>query len=212
MHRLFDFSFLSLIAVALAAICFNFPQSANAADDEERFPILQGLVTDSAGILSVADIESIGNVLKAANDTTGLDGRVVISSSTSEWYLAEFAKDYGDFLQTRGIISPTGWLIYISTEDRKFALAVQGKALVILTPVRRREIELILDQHLEQGDIAGGVLAAVKAIDELPALEKKGNGKKPITSPNNMIFIGLAVVLFTLAMRSRRTARSLRKK
>ena len=63
-----------------------------------------GLVSDFSGTLSTSQLESVEKAVKNANDATGLDGRVVIVQSTKEWYLDEYAKDYGNFLQAKGVL------------------------------------------------------------------------------------------------------------
>jgi uncharacterized protein len=192
---------LNLFLTCLLIVGSISPRLALASDQRD-FPIPTGLVTDFTGALSATQVESIEGEVKRANDANGLDGRVVIVPTTKEWYLNEYAKDYGDFLQAQGTIAQSGWIIYLSTDDRKFALVVQSGATSAFPPIRRREIELILDQGLESGDTTGAILKAVQAVADLPrthqAAPKKG------FSPNNLIFLGLAIILFTLVVRSRR--------
>jgi uncharacterized membrane protein YgcG len=208
MHRSIILRFIC-ISTAILAVCFAcISQPSNAKDLDRKFPIPTGFVTDFAQALSVTEIESLTTALESANEATGLDGRVIIAASTDEWYLNEYAKDYCSFLQAEGIIKPTGWLIYLSTDDKKFALSVQDRALGVLTPVRRREIELILNENLKNGGIASGLDAAIKAIGDLPPQRtKQPTSKKSITSPSNLIFFGLAIILLTIATRARRMAK-----
>jgi uncharacterized membrane protein YgcG len=194
-----------LIAAISAGILLFAGGRAVAVDDRD-FPLPQGLVTDLTGTLSTIQLEAIGNSIRTANEATGLDGRVVIASSTDEWYLDEYVKDYGDYLQSQNVIGPTGWVLYISVDDRKFALAVQDGAYATFAPARLKEIKLMLDEKLETGDLNGAVTEAVKAIGDLPALHK--NQPRKGWSPNTLVFMGIAVILFTIMIRSRRQARS----
>jgi uncharacterized membrane protein YgcG len=175
------------------------------AQESRDFPVPTGLVTDMAGVFSGEQVTALEELIGRANVATGLDGRVVIVPGTEEWYLDEYTKDYGDWMQGQGIIQPTGWLIYISTVDRKFSLAVQDGAVGNLTPGRRREILLILGESLQAGDIYGAAVKAVEEIGKLPGIQTKNKGK---FSSNVLIFIGLAVVLFTLMMRQRRSGKA----
>jgi len=190
----------------MSAGILSFAGGRAAAVDDRDFPLPQGLVTDLTGTLSTSQVEAIDNAIRTANESTGLDGRVVIASSTGEWYLDEYAKDYGDYLQSRNIIGSTGWVLYISVDDRKFALAVQDGAYAIFAPARLKEIELILDEKLEAGDLNGAVMEAVRAIGDLPGVHK--SQPKKGWSPNTLVFVGIAVILFTIMIRSRRQARS----
>jgi uncharacterized membrane protein YgcG len=187
---------LSLIAVILAA-----GLHAHALVNR-NFPLPDAIVTDFTGTVFPDDIESIRLALMDARERNGMDGHVIIALSTEEWYLQEYAKDYADYLQGRGLIGSTGWLIYVSIADRKFAIAVQEAAKQSITPARLSEVELVLSEKLERGDVAGAVVDAVDRIGDLPSLRAVQDKKK--IRPDMLFFMGIAVIVVVLMMRLRR--------
>ncbi len=187
----------AFLVAALASV------GVNALAQEGRdFPLPEGLVTDFTGTLTEAEIEEIEEALRTAYDRNGMDGHVIIALRTEEWHLEEYAKDYADFLQGRNLIEPTGWLIYVSTADRKFALVVQDVARESITTLRRQEIALIMSQHLEEGNFADGIVAATTAIGELDAVNIVQERRK--VSPDMLIFMGIVVIVIVLMLRLRR--------
>ncbi len=190
--------FLILIAMIHMTLCIP---SAHAQDSRE-FMLPTGLITDFSGTLSEDDIDTIRHTLESAHRKSKMDGHVIIALRTQEWYLEEYAKDYADFLQGRGIISSTGWLLYISTADRKFTLVVQNAANESITGVHKREVALILNEKIGQDDMVGGIIDAVNALGDLPAPEVVREKKK--ISPDMTIFIGILIIVIVLMLRLRK--------
>jgi uncharacterized membrane protein YgcG len=182
------------------------------ADTPRSFPQPSGSVTDLTSTLTPDQIQSIEQSVKNSTDSTNMDGMVIVTSSTDDWYLNEYLKDYGDWLQSQGLITRDGWLIYISTTDRKFGLVAQDGALASLTPIRRREIELIIGERLGANDLNGAITKAVNSIKSLPAIKKTSNGTKKPAPSSTLIFTGLAIILFTLVLRSRKQASAMAKR
>jgi uncharacterized membrane protein YgcG len=181
-----------------------FASSMSIAQTDRDFPTLQGLVTDSTGALSQEDIDRITNSLEQARNANNLDGHVYIASNTDEWYLDEYVKDFADFLQSNGEINSSGWLLYISTSDRKFSLAVQDLAAETISPDRRQEIYLVLDGKLQQGDIQGAILAAVQKIGEFTS-PASASGQQKLT-PGMLMFMGIAIITVMMMMRLRKSS------
>jgi uncharacterized membrane protein YgcG len=196
---------MKLFAGIIFILIFIFTFHAAYAQDMRNFPPLQGLVTDATGTLSPDEIDMITLALEQARGTNTMDGHVYIALSTEEWYLDEYVKDYADYLQAQGQISPTGWLLYISIADRKFSLAVQDRASETITDDSRKEIYLILEEKLKQDDIAGGIMDTVHAIGNIsnhgPAQERKN------FSPGMLMFMGIAVIVTVMMLRLRKAQR-----
>ena len=189
--------------IACAAIIFY--TSIALAQGNRDFPLPSGIVTDFTGMLSEDDLSSIEQALIDAHENNGMDGHVVIALRTAEWHLQEYIKDYSDYLQTQGKIEPTGWLIYISTADLKFGIAVQDNARESITPDRVSELEFILADRLEAGDIAGAVVDAAEAIAELPAPQRVPPEGR--VSPDMLIFMGIVVFVIVLMLRLRKAGK-----
>jgi uncharacterized membrane protein YgcG len=183
-----------------------FASSVSIAQTARDFPPLQGIVTDSTGTLSQDDIDRITNVLEQARNANNLDGHVYIASNTDEWFLDEYVKDYADYLQSNGQVSSAGWLLYISTSDRKFSLAVQDLATENISPDRRQEIYLVLDEKLQQGDIQGAILDAVQKIGEFTSPGSASGQKK--LSPGMLMFMGIAIMTVMMMIRLRKSSSS----
>ncbi|MCX6647035.1 MAG: TPM domain-containing protein [bacterium] len=194
------------ILPGLILLFILFASSVSIAQTARDFPTLQGLVTDSTGTLSQDDIDRITNALEQAHSANNLDGHIFIALSTNEWYLDEYVKDYSDYLQSNGEISSSGWLLYISTSDRKFSLAVQDLATEIISPDRRQEIYLALDEKLQQGDIRGAIIDAVQKIGEFTSPESASGQKK--LSPGMLMFMGIAIITVMMMLRLRKSSSS----
>jgi len=177
--------------------------SSVSAQSTRDFPMPTGTISDFSGELTEHQIDEIRLALSDAYDANSMDGHVIITLSTDEWYLDEYVKDYADYLQGQGMMDSTGWLLYISTADRKFSLAAQDIAALSFTPVRKQEIYLSLGDKLESGDIHGAVIDTIGAVKSLPAPEV--NRQKNNLSPGLIVFMGVVIIVITLMIRLRRT-------
>ena len=172
------------------------------AQSGRDFPMPDGLVTDFTGMLSNDDKVQILGALESAKMSNGMDGHVVVVLSTNEWFTQEYVKDYSDYLQGQGVIGQAGYLIYISVEDRKFALAVQDIATLSITEDRRDEIYLKMSLKLEEHNVVGAVLECISSIEGLErpegAEEQKGMG------PDIYVLLGILIIVVVLMMRLRK--------
>lgn len=191
--------YLTLLLILPAWLILTSPVHAQ---DARHFPVPHGLVTDFTGTLTEQEVNDIIFALENARSTNSMDGYVIISLSTEEWFLEEYVKDYADYLQGRGQISSTGWLLYISTADRKFSLAVQDLAAESIPYNRKQEIYMILGNKLQNDNLSEAVLSAVDAIRKLPAPETVHEQKK--VSPGFLIFAGIAIMVVVLMLRLRK--------
>jgi uncharacterized membrane protein YgcG len=191
---------ISLILSCAIMLILLLPEAVSAQDLRD-FPLPQGIVTDFTGTLNETQMNAIRQALEQAHRANSMDGHVIITLSTGEWHLDEYVKDYADFLQGRDIINSTGWLLYISTADRKFALSVQGAALDSFTQQHQQEIKLILSEKLEQDDLTGAIIDAIDAIAILPPPEDMSEQRK--VSPDMLVFMGIAIMVIALMLRLR---------
>ena len=172
------------------------------AQDTRDFPIPDGLVSDFSGVLSSEDKSMIMGALERAKASNAMDGHVVIVLSSDEWYTEEFVKDYADYLQGRGAITSAGWLMYVSTADRKFSIGVQDSAETSITNARKNEIYLRMDAIFETGDITGGIVEGIDSIAKLDppsGLEQNGGSKA-----NMFILMGILIVVIVLLVKLRK--------
>src|SRR3990172_8770072 len=93
--------------------------------DDRDFPLPESKINDFADVLSPEDFTSIMVALDRTSSANGMQGYVIIAASTDEWNFDEYLKDYADFLQGKGLLDSTSWLIYVSVQDRKYGFAVQ---------------------------------------------------------------------------------------
>lgn len=193
----YPFAFFIVFLLATSPVLY--------AQEGRDFPQLQGLITDSTGTLSQDDIDRIRMALEQSHAANTLDGHVYIALSTDEWYLDEYVKDYADYLQSRGQISPTGWLLYISIADHKFSLAVQDLAMDSIPQNRKQEIYLVLDEKLRQNDVSGAILDATNRIGNLPTPDAAHEKSK--VSPGLLIFMGIATMIAVMMLRLRKARR-----
>ncbi len=185
--------------IACAAIILY--ASIAYAQGSRDFPLPSAIATDFTGMLSEDDLSSIEQALIDAHEKNSMDGHVVITLRTAEWHLEEYVKDYADYLQTQGKIEPSGWLIYISTADLKFGIAVQDNARESITAEHVSELELMMAERLDSDDLTGAVVSAVEAIADLPAPQRvQPEGK---VSPNMLVFMGILVIVIVLMLRLR---------
>ena len=185
------------VAIALVLLLFTEAEARNG----RNFPMPDSPVTDFTGTIFSADLETIRRAIMDSRERNGMDGMVIVALSTDEWHLQEYAKDYCDFLRGKGLISSSGWLIYVSTADKKFAIAPQDKAKESFTQQRLSEIMLIMSERLEQDDISGAIINAIKAIGDLSGPQTVMQKKR--MSPDMLIFMGIAVIVVVLMIRLR---------
>jgi len=190
--------------ILLSAVLLLLCQTMSFAQDSRDFPIPDGLVSDFSGVLSSDDKNRIMVALEQAKSSNGMDGHVVIVLSSDEWFTEEFVKDYADYLQGRGAITSAGWLMYVSTADRKFCIGVQDRAETSITTARINEIYLRMDAIFETGDIAGGIAEGIDSIARLdpPSGIKENGGNKA----NMFILMGMLVVVIVLMVKLRKPA------
>ena len=190
----------ALISFALFLLIFP-ALSVNAATTRD-FPIPKDIVTDYTGTLSEDQLTEIRSALENTNRANGLQGNIIINSNTGEWYLDEYVKDYGDYLQAKGRLESTGWLLYLSLGDRKFGFAVQADAAKSLSSARIRDLSFMLSEYLAKDDIAGGIIAVTNSIGELSSPKTAVEKKK--MEPDLLIFAGILVITAVLMYRLRK--------
>lgn len=194
-----------IFVVGFLLLTFLLATISAVAEGAREFHMPTGLVTDFTGTLSEADVTEILAAIESSRSKNQMDGHIIVALRTPEWYLDEYVKDYADFLQGQGQVSPSGWLLYVSTADRKFSLGVQDVAASSITEPRKQEIALIMSEKLEQGDVKGAIVDAVKAIGELDP--PQGGKVKKGMRPEMLFFAGIAIIVVTLMARLRNQKR-----
>lgn len=189
------------ILISLSLIIFAVLILSSTAYAEREFRIPNDVVADFTGTFSQSDLDEIRGKIQGAFETNSMDGHVIITLRTEEWYLDEYVKDYADFLQGRGLIKPTGWLLYVSIADRKFALHAQNAAKDTITLPRKIEIELRMNEKFSNGDIKGAILVAVDSIAKLKSPSSVAQERK--MPPDMLVFFGIAIIVAAIMMRMR---------
>ena len=171
--------------------------------DDRDFPLPESKINDFADVLSPEDFTSIMVALDRTSSSNGMQGYVIIAASTDEWNFDEYLKDYADFLQGKGLLDSTSWLIYVSVQDRKYGFAVQDSAAQSITPRFKEEMSLIMGESLENGDVTGAVTSVIDAVGKLPKPENASDLKN--MSPDLLVFAGIALMVVVMMIRIRKT-------
>jgi len=187
-----------IMPVILLAVIAGIPAYGQSA---RNFSIPDGSVTDFTGTLTNAQVNEIRLKLTEAYEENRIEGVVIVALTTNEWYLEEYVSDYADYLQGHGHLKSSGYLLYLSLEDRKFAFSVQETAARSITPQHEAEIALILSSRLEGGDIAGAILDVVDHISDLPTPENEE--VRPAMSSDMFILLGVVIIIVVLVLRLR---------
>lgn len=195
------------LASLFCIIALGFCSTGQARNNTREFPKPTGLVSDFAGVLSEAEIEELITLIEKANLSSGLDGRVVVVKVTPDWNFNEYIKDYGDYLQANNYLGKNGWIFYLSVSDHKFALTAQTDARKSITDAIRKEITYRVTNFLNEGELKAAIVAGINEIGKIHHVRKPENSLDR-TPSNTLIFMGIAVILLTLTMRSRKMARS----
>lgn len=189
---------LSFLAISTYAI---------AARD---FPDVQATVTDIPDVLSDVDEERLTQTLKDLKEFNNMPGVIVIAKSTSEWDFIEYGHDFFDHLRVKRLVDNTGFLIYLSTQDKKMTF-VMGRDLVrggVLTDEDARDIRQRLNTSLADGDYFDGLsgsLAKLRQITGAAELEEAGRERG-----NWMMLSGLVIIIAALFWNIRRRRTKLR--
>lgn len=195
---------IPLLTVLSFLIIFTY---ANA---ERDFPDVQATVTDIPDVLSDVDEERLAQTLKDLKEFNNMPGVIVIAESTSEWDFIEYGHDFFDHLRVQGFVDNTGFLIYLSTQDKKmtFEMGRDLKRGGVLTDEDARDIRQMLNTSLAEGDYFSGLsgsLAKLRKITGAAELEEAGRERG-----NWMMLSGLIIIIAALLWNIRRKRMQMR--
>ena len=173
-------------------------------------PKPQGRVSDYAGLLSPQDRARIEARLEEIERRTSNQFVVAIFPSLEGGSLEDFSIRLAETWKIGQKGRDNGLILLVFVKDRKVRIEVgYGLEGAIPDVVAGRIIRGVLAPRFREGDFAGGILAAIDALDaasrgEFTALPaKKGRG---VPAPVVGIFPFLLFVLFLLGATRRRSA------
>ena len=129
-------------------------------------PPNDGFFTDTAGIISVDLERAIEQKLQAYKDTTSNEIAVVILKSLESYPIEDAALEIGRAWGV-GSVKNNGLLMLIAYEDREIRIEV-GYGLEGAVPdlVAKGIIDTDITPHFRDGDYAGGIDAAIDALQK----------------------------------------------
>ncbi len=156
LHRMIGASVALSLAIMLPAVVFA----------EFAVPPNDGFLTDTAGIIGAVEESVIEEKLQAYKDTTSNEIAVVILPSLGGYAIEEAALDIGRKWGV-GSVKNNGLLMLIAYEDREIRIEVgYGLEGVIPDIVAKGIIDTDITPHFRDGDYAGGVTAAIDALQK----------------------------------------------
>ena len=137
-----------------------------AAFAEFAVPPNDGFLTDTAGIIGAVEESVIEEKLQTYKDTTSNEIAVVILPSLGGYAIEEAALDIGRKWGV-GSVKNNGLLMLIAYEDREIRIEVgYGLEGVIPDIVAKGIIDTDITPHFRNGDYAGGISAAIDALQK----------------------------------------------
>lgn len=152
-------------------------------------PAPLGRVSDFAGLLRPSDEQRIENRLEAIEKADSNQFVVAIFKSLQGDSLEDFSIRLADAWKVGHKGRDNGLILLIFTEDRKVRIEVgYGLEGAITDALSGRVIRDVLAPRFRQGDYAGGILAAVDALDaasrgEFKPLPDRKGGKGGVPAP-----------------------------
>ncbi|TXH36515.1 MAG: YgcG family protein [Burkholderiaceae bacterium] len=174
---------LALIRQALTAILFIafgcLP--ALAQGGLQPIPALTRAIIDPTGTLASADVAALEARLQAVERTRGAQIVVLMVATTAPEDIAAYANRVGNTWKIGRRDVGDGVLVLVAQSDRKMRIEV-AKALEGAIPdiAAARIIDSAMKPRFQQGDFAGGLMAAVDALDARLAEEAL-----PLPSPTS---------------------------
>ena len=152
---------LAFLAAALLLLC-----GAVRAQGVLPVPALSARAIDQTGTLSAAQLQSLEALLAAVEARRGSQVVVLMVPSTLPEDIAAYAQRIGDAWKIGRKDVGDGLLIVVAKNDRKVRIEV-AKALEGAIPdlAAKRIIDAQITPAFKAGDFAGGLTAAVGAID-----------------------------------------------
>lgn len=208
---------LVLVLQALAAIFFIVPLPAWAQGAAlQPVPALDRAVIDRTGTLSAADAQALEARLQALQQARGTQVVVLLVPSTAPEDIAAYANRVGNAWKIGRRAVGDGVLVIVAKDDRRMRIEV-AKALEGTIPdiAAARIIDGAMKPRFQQGDYAGGLMAAVAQLDARiagdTALPGPGgpDGAGSTGSPAGVDWADLAIFLFVGVMVGGPLARSL---
>ena len=185
--------------------------AAAAAFALEVPPAPLGRVSDFAGLLSPGDRQRIEARLEAIETANSNQFAVAIFRSLEGDSLEDFSIRLADAWKVGHKGRDNGLLLLLFLDDRQVRIEV-GKGLegAVTDALSGRVIREVLAPRFREGDFAGGILAAVDALDaasrgEFTALPRSGSSPSPL-----IVFAPfLLFVLFSIVLARRNRANHL---
>lgn len=155
-HRIIGAS----VAVSLAIM---FPAAALA---EFAVPPNDGFLTDAAGIIGAVEESVIEEKLQTYKDSTTNEIAIVVLPSLGGYAIEEAALDIARKWGV-GSVKNNGLLMLIAYEDREIRIEVgYGLEGVVPDIVAKGIIDTDITPHFRDGDYAGGISAAIDALQK----------------------------------------------
>lgn len=159
------YRFRSIGVGALATLVVSF-LTPFTVFGEFALPPNDGFLTDTTDIISPADEQAIEQRLQTYKDATSNEIAVVILKSLDGYVIEDAALEIGRKWGV-GSVKNNGLLLIIAYEDREVRLEV-GYGLEGAVPdlVAKGIIETDITPHFRDGDYAGGINAAIDALQK----------------------------------------------
>lgn len=142
------------------------------AESLAPIPALHARVTDAAGALSPADESRLESRLAAIERAKGAQIAVLIVDTTAPEAVEQYAFRAAEQWKLGRKAVDDGVLILLAMKDRAYRMEVgYGLEGAIPDVTAKRILDDVMRPYLRSGDVAGGLIAAVDAVEKILAGE-----------------------------------------
>jgi uncharacterized membrane protein YgcG len=154
----------AIFIVILACITACVGQGAAGSAIPRDFPAVDDRVEDFAGVLTEDQVTALIQGMQHLIGFNEMPGVIVIQRHTSEWDFDEYCHDLFDRLMAKGLVNNSGFLIYISVDDRKLSFVMGHDLERVTDPERVREIRGILGAALAKDEYFKGLTDTIAQL------------------------------------------------
>lgn len=206
MQRLLPVRLPTVLLVVLAAAMV----AAAAALAALQFPALSGRVVDEAGLLSVAERQSLSQALQAHEEATGNQVVVVTLKSLQGTSIDDFGWQLGRAWGIGRQGKNDGALLIVAPNEKKVRIEVgYGLEGILTDAASRLIIERIMLPAFRSGQFGPGIVAGTGAILKMlageaePLPRQAARGEREASSLFPLLMLGVFLILVWISYRNR---------
>ena len=173
------------------------------------FPSVDERVEDFADVLTDEQVTALIQGMQYLIGFNEMPGVIVIQRHTSEWDFDEYCHDLFDRLMAKGLVNKSGFLLYVSIDDKKMSLVLGYDLERVTDPETTREIRNSLGAALAKEEYFKGLtdtIARLRLLTGPVELEEAGRQRGQY-----LMLAGFLIIIAVLVMNIAKKRRNIKK-